>query len=118
MYDQHYQDKKSRQCQKEIMKKLNIPVSSGSEGQITPKENWVSKQKWPESSTDGSNSPPPAQDDDDEAEADDGAVSRHRLVAEATRVVVDEAEGTELLREAADHGGRQLSTFGDDRNHG
>ena len=37
------------------------------------------------------------------AETDDGAVGRHRLVAEATRVVVDEAEGTELLREATDH---------------
>ena len=48
------------------MKKLDIPVSSGSEGQITPKENWVSKQKWPESSTDGSNSPPPAHDDDED----------------------------------------------------
>jgi hypothetical protein len=75
------------------------------------------------------------------AEADDAAVVRHGLVAEAARVVVDEAERAELLREATDHalaggdegsrpdenssqrrcwphGGRQLSTFGNDRNHG
>ena len=64
MYDQHYQDKKIRQRQKTIMKKLDIPVSDGSEGQITDKEKWVSKQKWPESSSDEYNSPSPAQEDD------------------------------------------------------
>ena len=66
MYYQHCQDKKSRQRQKAIMRKLNIPVSNGSEGQITDKEQWVSNQKWPESSTDDNISPPPAHEDDEE----------------------------------------------------
>ena len=71
MYDQHVQDKKSRKRQKEIMRKLDIPVSSGSEGRITPKEQWVSKQRWPESSNDSGSSQPPARDDEDEDEDDE-----------------------------------------------
>ena len=74
-------------------------------------------------------------------EGEDTPIRRQWPVAETARVVVDEAEGTELLREATDHtlaggdegshpdedssqrrcwphGGRQLSTFGNDRNHG
>ena len=31
------------------MRKMDLAVSDGSEEQITDKENWVSKQKWPES---------------------------------------------------------------------
>ena len=53
------------------MRKLDITVSSGSEEQITPKAVWVSKQQWPESSNDGSDSPPPAQDDDDDDDEDE-----------------------------------------------
>ena len=57
-----------------IVKKLDIPVSDGSEGQITDKEKWVSKQKWPESdpsSAEEYNSPPPAHDDDEEEDDED-----------------------------------------------
>ena len=75
MYYQHCQDKKSRQRQKAIMRKLDLPVSDGSEEQLTDKENWVSKQKWPESDVssaeDPEPSPPPAHGDDDDEEEDD-----------------------------------------------
>ena len=46
MYEAHYQDKKSRQCQKEIMKALQLPVSDGSENNITPPEEWKSGIRW------------------------------------------------------------------------
>ena len=46
MYDAHQNEKKSRRCQKAIMTHLNLPVSDGSEGVITPKDEWISKIKW------------------------------------------------------------------------
>jgi hypothetical protein len=78
MYYQHKQDKKSRQRQKAIMRKLDVPVSDGSEERITDKEAWVSKQKWPESDESSAEefepwttSPPPAHDNDDDDDDDD-----------------------------------------------
>ena len=78
MYYQHQQDKKSRQRQKAIMRKLDLPVSDGSEEQLTDKENWVSKQKWPESDVSSAEEPepwnrcpPPAHGDDEEEDDDD-----------------------------------------------
>ena len=75
MYYQHQQDKKSRQRQKAIMRKMDLPVSDGSEEQLTDKESWVSKQKWPESDVssaeDPEPSPPPAHDDDDDDDEED-----------------------------------------------
>ena len=62
------------------MRKLDLPVSDGSEEQLTDKENWVSKQKWPESDVSSpeefepwTTSPPPAhgRDEDDDEEDDD-----------------------------------------------
>jgi hypothetical protein len=41
-YEAHKKEKLARRCQKEIMTKLDLPVSSGSEDSITPKEKWVS----------------------------------------------------------------------------
>ena len=46
MYDAHQNEKKSHQRQKAIMTQLNLPVSDGSEGVITPKDEWISKIKW------------------------------------------------------------------------
>ena len=46
MYDAHRNEKKSRQRQKAIMTQLNLPVFDGSEGVITPKDEWISKIKW------------------------------------------------------------------------
>jgi hypothetical protein len=41
-YKAHVKEKNARRQQKEIMTKLDLPVSSGSEDSITPKEKWVS----------------------------------------------------------------------------
>ena len=41
MYEAHVQDKKNRCRQKQIMRKLDLPVSDGSEEDITPKEKWL-----------------------------------------------------------------------------
>ena len=43
MYAVHVEEKKNRYRQKQIMRKLEIPVSEGSEGDITPKEEWLSQ---------------------------------------------------------------------------
>ena len=42
MYDAHVQEKKSRYRQKQIMRKLEIEVSDGSEEDITDKDEWLS----------------------------------------------------------------------------
>ena len=44
MYEAHVQEKKSRSHQKQIMRALNLPVSDGSEGEITPKEKWIAER--------------------------------------------------------------------------
>ena len=61
------------------MRKLDVPVSDGSEDRITDKEAWVSKQKWPESDESFAEefeqwtaSPPPAHDNDEDDNDDDG----------------------------------------------
>jgi hypothetical protein len=41
-YEAHKKEKNARRCQKEIMTKLDLPVSSGSKKSITPKEKWIS----------------------------------------------------------------------------
>ena len=41
-YAAHVQEKKSRSRQKQIMRKLEIEVSDGSEEDITPKKKWLS----------------------------------------------------------------------------
>jgi hypothetical protein len=46
MYKEHEGAKKDRQRQKQIMRKLELPVSDGSEDEITPEEDWISKQQW------------------------------------------------------------------------
>ena len=46
MYEEHVNAKKDRQRQKQLMKHFQLPVSDGSENVITPKEKWVSSQRW------------------------------------------------------------------------
>ena len=41
MYDAHVQEKKSRYRQKQIMRKLEIEVSAGSEDEITSEDEWL-----------------------------------------------------------------------------
>ena len=43
MYDAHVPEKKARLRQKQIMGAMQLPVSDGSEGNITPKEQWISE---------------------------------------------------------------------------
>ena len=77
MYYQHCQDKKGRQRQKAIMKKLDLPISDGSEGKITDKETRVSKQKWLEFDESAeehepwTTSPPSAHGNDEDDDEDD-----------------------------------------------
>ena len=44
MYEAHVQEKKSRLRQKQIMRKLDLPVSDGSEEDVTPKATWVAER--------------------------------------------------------------------------
>ena len=44
LYESHVFHKKAAHHQKLMMKSMNIPVSDGSEEEITPKHEWVSKQ--------------------------------------------------------------------------
>ena len=46
MYEEHVNAKKDRQRQKQLMKHFQLPVSDGLENVITPKEKWVSSQRW------------------------------------------------------------------------
>jgi len=46
MYEEHVRAKEDRQRQKQFMRHFNLPVSDGSQDQITPKEEWVSGQRW------------------------------------------------------------------------
>jgi len=46
MYEEHARAKKDRQRQKQILRHLQLPVSDGSEGIITPKEKWISSHRW------------------------------------------------------------------------
>lgn len=46
MYDAHVRQKNAARRQKDIMRKLELPVSPGSEGVITPKEDWISKHGY------------------------------------------------------------------------
>ncbi|KAK1644212.1 hypothetical protein QYE76_062017 [Lolium multiflorum] len=78
MYQAHHDNKKIRQRQKAMMKHMGIPVSEGSEDNITPPGEWKSKYTW--SSSEDSIpervvrlSPPPhgkgqVQDEEDEDE--------------------------------------------------
>jgi hypothetical protein len=71
MYQAHYDNKKIRQRQKAMMRHMQLPVSEGSEDNITPPGEWKSKLTW--SSSEESIPEPPhgkglAQDDDDEGE--------------------------------------------------
>ena len=60
MYDAHCYHKKAARRQKEMMKKMGHEVSSGSEGTITPKEQWLSKHRnWDD---DDEAVPPPGSD--------------------------------------------------------
>ena len=43
MYDTHVQEKKARLRQKQIMRAMQLPVSDGSEANITPKAQWISE---------------------------------------------------------------------------
>ena len=43
MYEAHVEEKNNRYRQKQIMRKLEIPVSDGSEEDITPKEKWLAQ---------------------------------------------------------------------------
>ena len=43
MYEAHVQDKKNCFRQKQIMRKMDIPVFDGSEENITPKEEWLAQ---------------------------------------------------------------------------
>ena len=43
MYDAHVQEKKACLRQKQILRAMQLPVSDGSEGTITPKEQWISE---------------------------------------------------------------------------
>ena len=44
LYDSHVYQKKAAQCQKAILRSLSLPVSEGSEENITDKDEWISKQ--------------------------------------------------------------------------
>ena len=44
LYDSHVYQKKAAQRQKAIMRSLSLPVSEGSEENITDKDEWISKQ--------------------------------------------------------------------------
>jgi hypothetical protein len=75
MYQAHHDNKKIRQRQKAMMRHMQLPVSEGSEDNITPPGEWKSKLVW--SSSEESIPEPPhgkglAQDeeDDDEEEED------------------------------------------------
>jgi hypothetical protein len=83
MYQAHHDNKKIRQCQKAMMRHMGLPVSEGSEDNITPPGEWKSKHTW--SSSEDSiperiirPSPPPHgkgqvedEDDDEEDEEED-----------------------------------------------
>ncbi|KAK1680363.1 hypothetical protein QYE76_041211 [Lolium multiflorum] len=84
MYQAHHDNKKIRQRQKAMMKHMGIPVSEGSEDNITPPGEWKSKLTW--SSSEDSipermvrPSPPPhgkgqvedEEDEDEDEEMDD-----------------------------------------------
>ena len=45
MYDAHCYHKNAARRQKKMMEHMGIEVSSGSEGTITPKEQWLSKHR-------------------------------------------------------------------------
>ena len=60
------------------MRKMDLEVSDGSEGKITDRKNWVSKQKWPESDVSSAEefepwttSPPPTHGNDEDNDEDD-----------------------------------------------
>ena len=57
------------------MQKMGLDTYDGSEGKITDRENWVSKQKWPESDDEEiepwNNSPPPAHANDEDNDEDE-----------------------------------------------
>ena len=44
MYEAQVQEKKSRLRQKQIMRKLDLPVSDGSEEDVAPKAKWVAER--------------------------------------------------------------------------
>jgi hypothetical protein len=49
LYEAHVNEKKSRRRQKQMLAHMQLPVSSGSEENITPKEEWISQHsQWDE----------------------------------------------------------------------
>jgi hypothetical protein len=46
MYQAHVDNKKIHQGQKAMMAHMNLPISDGSENNITPPEEWKSKHTW------------------------------------------------------------------------
>ena len=81
MYLAHVDAKKARQQRKAIMRKLDIPVESGSENVITPEDNWISSHtRWTDSddSNTGASAPAPehaeeeSEDPEDSEESSDG----------------------------------------------
>ncbi|KAK1605343.1 hypothetical protein QYE76_029016 [Lolium multiflorum] len=74
MYQAHHDNKKIRQRQKAMMRHMQLPVSEGSEDNITPPGEWKSKLVW--SSSEDSIPEPPhgkshAQEEDDDDEGED-----------------------------------------------
>ena len=73
MYLAHVDAKKARQQRKAIMRKLDIPVESGSEAVITPEDNWISSHsRWTDSddSNTSASAPAPEQEHTEEESED------------------------------------------------
>ena len=58
LYDAHKKEKFARRRQKAIKAMLELPVSSGSEDRITPREDWISAYSRWSSDDDATSSPP------------------------------------------------------------